>query len=244
MRDRCHRTSLTSRAWDSRDRARARRADAAERVAFVLHEIFAVPFDQIAPIVYRSPVATEKLARRARRRVRGRPAPDADLAKHRHVVDAFLTAARGGDIAGLLAALGPRRRAPRRPCRPPGWRRHEIRGADAVAEETTGNPLARVAALALVDDTGGIVVAPLGRQFAVLRLVVEDDTVAEIDVIADPARLDHSFTNSWRRWVLTVCGEPKSRSATSRLVRPSATSRATASSDVVSAAQPWVRVRR
>jgi RNA polymerase sigma factor (sigma-70 family) len=163
----------------------------AERVAFVLHDMFAVPFDQIAPIVERSPGATKKLASRARRRVRGRPAPDADLAKHRQVVDAFLTAARGGDIAGLVAVLAPDvvRRADR--VAVPAGVATEIRGADAVAEETAGNaPLARVAGLALVDDTVGIVVAPLGRLFAVLRLVVRDDKVAEIDVIADPARLD------------------------------------------------------
>jgi RNA polymerase sigma factor (sigma-70 family) len=163
----------------------------AERVAFVLHDMFAVPFDQIAPIVERSPVAAKKLASRARLRVRGTPkAPEADLTRQRHVVDAFLAAARGGDIMGLLAVLDPDvvRRADRVAL--PAGVATEIRGAAAMAEETAGNAeRARFAVPALVDGTVGLVVAPFGRLTAVLRLAVEDGRITEVDVVADPDRL-------------------------------------------------------
>src|SRR6266508_1939367 len=126
-----------------------------ERVAFVLHDLFAVPFDQIAPIVERSPVTTKKLASRARHRVQGADTraaalPAAELAQHRHLVDAFLTAARSGDIEGLLAVLAPDvvRRADRAAM--PAGVATEVRGARAVAEETRGNVgRARIAVLAL-----------------------------------------------------------------------------------------------
>jgi RNA polymerase sigma factor (sigma-70 family) len=163
----------------------------AERVAFVLHDMLALPFDQIAPIVERSTVTTTKLASRARLRVRGTPTGShADLEKHREVVDAFLTAARAGDVDGLLAVLDPDvvRRAD--PVALPAGVPTEIRGARPMAEETAGNAArARFAELALVDGTVGLVVAPLGRLFAVLRLTVEDGRITEVDVVADPARL-------------------------------------------------------
>jgi RNA polymerase sigma factor (sigma-70 family) len=162
----------------------------AERVAFVLHDLFAVPFDQIAPIVERSPTASKKLASRARHRVRGTtPSPDTDLARQRHVADVFLAATRGGDITALLAVLDPDvvRRADRAalPVGPA-----ELRGADAVAKETrVFSRRARFARLALVDGTVGIVVAPRGRLLLAIGLTIKDDTIADIDVIADPPRL-------------------------------------------------------
>jgi RNA polymerase sigma factor (sigma-70 family) len=163
----------------------------AERVAFVLHDLFAVPFDDIAPIVERSPTATKKLASRARHRVRGTSTiPDTDLTRHRHVVDAFLRAARGGDVKALLAVLDPDvvRRADRLAV--PAGMALELRGARDVAEETRTNaPRARHARAALVDGAVGVVVAPHGHLVIVLRLTIKDDKIALIDVIADPTLL-------------------------------------------------------
>jgi RNA polymerase sigma-70 factor (ECF subfamily) len=163
----------------------------AERVAFVLHDLFAVPFDEVAPIVGRTPVAAKKLASRARRRVHGAsPVPAADLARQRHVVDAFLAAARGGDIDALLAVLAPDvvRRADRAAV--PAGVATELRGARAVADETATNVArAAFARPALVAGAVGIVVAPQGRLLVALALTVEDGRIAEIDVVADPARL-------------------------------------------------------
>ncbi|WP_030561766.1 sigma-70 family RNA polymerase sigma factor [Streptomyces aureocirculatus] len=165
----------------------------AERVAFVLHDTFAVPFDRIAPVVERSPAATKKLASRARGKVRGTPAlPAAELTRHRHVVEAFLAAARGGDLDALLAVLAPDvvRRAD--PAALPLGTAPEIRGADAVARETvllTAN--ARYAALALVDGAPGIVVAPRGRLLLALRVTVDTGRVSSYEVVATHARLRH-----------------------------------------------------
>ena len=162
----------------------------AERVAFVLHDLFAVPFDKIAPIVERSPTTAKKLASRARHRTQGTATiPDTDLARHRHVVDAFLAAARGGDMNKLLAMLDPDvvRRAdlaalPAGPA--------ELRGAQAVAEETRlFSRRARFARPALVNGAVGIVVAPRGRLRFAIGLTIKDDRIAEIDVVADPLRL-------------------------------------------------------
>jgi RNA polymerase sigma-70 factor (ECF subfamily) len=162
----------------------------AERVAFVLHDLFAVPFDQIAAIVERSPTATKKLASRARHRVHGNAtSPDTDRTRQRQVADVFLAATRGGDITALLAVLDPSvvRRADRAalPAGPA-----ELRGAQAVAKETrVFSRRARFAQLALVDGTVGIVVAPRGRLLLAIGLTIKDDKIAEIDVIADPPRL-------------------------------------------------------
>jgi RNA polymerase sigma factor (sigma-70 family) len=162
----------------------------AERVAFVLHDLFAVPFDQIAAIVERSPTASKKLASRARHRVHGNAtSPDTDRARQRQVADVFLAATRGGDITALLAVLDPSvvRRADRAalPAGPA-----ELRGAQAVAKETrVFSRRARFAQLALVDGTVGIVVAPRGRLLLAIGLTIKDDKIAEIDVIADPPRL-------------------------------------------------------
>jgi RNA polymerase sigma-70 factor (ECF subfamily) len=163
----------------------------AERLAFVLHDMFAVPFDEIAPIVGRSPAAARQLASRARRRVRGAaPAPDADLARQKEAVDAFLAAARDGDFDALVAVLDPDvvLRVDRGAVRPGGSR--EIRGAAAVARQAlTFARLAPVARAALVNGAAGFVVAPGGRPVAVAGFTVARGKVVEIDLLADPARL-------------------------------------------------------
>ncbi|MFE2042300.1 sigma-70 family RNA polymerase sigma factor [Streptomyces sp. NPDC059477] len=167
------------------------RLNPAERVAFVLHDLFAVPFEDIAPIVDRSLPAAKKLASRARHKVRGTSeVPGAELDRHRRVVEAFLAAARGGDTAALLAVLAPevvRRADPA--ALPPGMP-VELRGARAVAEGTVLlRERARSGAVALVDGTVGIVVAPGGRLLSVLRVVVTGERIASYEVIADPGRL-------------------------------------------------------
>ncbi|MCD7438070.1 sigma-70 family RNA polymerase sigma factor [Streptomyces lincolnensis] len=163
----------------------------AERVAFVLHDLFGVPFDQVAAVVDRSVPAAKKLASRARHKVRGTPAvPDAELDRHRRVVEAFLAAARGGDLGGLLDVLAPdvvRRADPA--VLPPGVPA-ELRGARAVAEGTLAlRERSRFAALALVDGDAGIVVAPRGRLLLALTVTVTDGRITAYDVVADPARL-------------------------------------------------------
>jgi RNA polymerase sigma factor (sigma-70 family) len=163
----------------------------AERVAFVLHDMFDLPFDEIAPIVGRSPTAARQLASRARRRVRGgATVPDTDFARRREVVGAFLAASRGGDFDALLAVLDPDvvLRADRYAA--PAGAAREVRGARAVG----GGALAysartRFAQLALVNGTAGIIVAPRGRLVTALTFTVRHDRIAEIDVIADPERL-------------------------------------------------------
>jgi RNA polymerase sigma-70 factor, ECF subfamily len=163
----------------------------AERLAFVLHDMFAVPFEEIAPIVDRSPAAARQLASRARRRVRGAtPVPDVDLARQRQVVDAFLAAARGGDFDALVAILDPDvvLRADRGAMRPGASR--QVRGASAVAEQVrTFARLARFARPALVNGAAGFVVAPRGRPVAVAGFTVARGKIVEIDLLADPARL-------------------------------------------------------
>ncbi|WP_103341050.1 sigma-70 family RNA polymerase sigma factor [Amycolatopsis sp. CA-126428] len=163
----------------------------AERIAFVLHDLFAVPFDRIAPVLDRTPVAAKKLASRARHRVRGTsPLPPADLARHRRVVDAFLAAARGGDLAALLDVLAPDvvRRADAAAL--PAGAALETRGARAVAEETqVFGKRARFAETVLVDGAVGVVVAPRGRLVLALAVTVDGERVAAYEVIADPARL-------------------------------------------------------
>jgi RNA polymerase sigma-70 factor (ECF subfamily) len=166
--------------------------DPAERLAFVLHDTFAVPFEEIAPIVGRSPAAARQLASRARRRVRGAtPAPDADLGRQREVVDAFLAAARAGDFEALVELLDPDivLRVDRGVLRAGASR--EIRGAEAVAEQarTGARAVARFARPALVNGAAGLVVAPRGRPVAVAGFTVVNGRIAEIDVLADPVRV-------------------------------------------------------
>jgi RNA polymerase sigma-70 factor (ECF subfamily) len=163
----------------------------AERLSFVLHDMFAVPFDEIAPIVGRSPTAARQLASRARRRVQGAaPAPDADLTRQREVVDAFLAAARGGDFEALVAMLDPDvvLRVDRGALRPGVSR--EVRGAEAVAGQVrTFAPLAAYARPVLVNGAAGFVVARRGRPLTVAGFTVAHDRIVEIDLLADPARL-------------------------------------------------------
>jgi RNA polymerase sigma-70 factor (ECF subfamily) len=163
----------------------------AERLAFVLHDMFAMPFDEIAPIVGSSPMAARQLASRARRRVQGADiARDADLSRQRDVVEAFLIAARGGDINALLAVLDPDVvvRADRAAV-PPGSST-ELRGVSAFARQARNFVgRARFAQLALVNGAVGIVVAPRGRLLLVAVFEVQDAKIVEIDVIADPERL-------------------------------------------------------
>jgi RNA polymerase sigma factor (sigma-70 family) len=165
----------------------------AERLAFVLHDMFAVPFDEIAPLVERSPAATRQLASRARRRVRGAaPATDADLTRQRELVDAFLAAARDGDFDALVAVLDPdvvlrvdRGAVPRGASR-------EVRGAQAVVEQArTFALLVASARAALVNGAAGVVVAPRGRAVAVAGFTIARGRIVEIDLLADPARLRH-----------------------------------------------------
>jgi RNA polymerase sigma factor (sigma-70 family) len=156
----------------------------AERLAFVLHDLFAVPFDEVAAVLGRSPAAARQLASRARRRVQGAaPDPAADRARQRAVVDAFLAAARGGDFEALLALLDPdvvvRADASR-----------VVRGARAVAGQALSFAgRARVASVALVDGVPGVVVAPQGRPRIVLAFSFRGGRILELEVIADPARL-------------------------------------------------------
>ena len=163
----------------------------AERVAFVLHDLFGVPFEEIARIVDRSPVAAKKLASRARARVHGTTTmPSGDLARDRKVVEHFLAASRAGDVSALLAVLAPDvvRRADGAALRV--GVETEIRGARTVAEETVTNAArARFARPILVNGKVGAVVAPRGRLVFVLQIALEGDRVAAIDVIADPERL-------------------------------------------------------
>jgi RNA polymerase sigma-70 factor (ECF subfamily) len=163
----------------------------AERIVFVLHDLFAVPFSQIAPIVDRTPATAKKLASRARQRIRGAPAvPRAELGQQQRVVEAFLAAARRGDLNALLGVLAPdviRRADPA--ALPPGGET-VIRGGDAVARQTLVlGPRARFAEPALVNGAVGVVVAPRGRLLLALTFTVREGRIAGYDVIADPARL-------------------------------------------------------
>jgi RNA polymerase sigma factor (sigma-70 family) len=164
----------------------------AERLAFVLHDLFAVPFDEIAPILDRSPEATRQLASRGRRRVQGAPVPDSDRSRHREVVDAFFAAARGGDMDALLAVLDPdvvvRSDG--------GASRPEVtalaRGAGNVAsrammfsQTAAGDEVRPV----LVNGAVGILVLETGRPVTVMGFTVRGGRIVEIDVLADTERV-------------------------------------------------------
>jgi RNA polymerase sigma factor (sigma-70 family) len=163
----------------------------AERLAFVLHDLFDMPFDEIAPIVDRSPTAARQLASRARRRVRGAtPAGDADLARQRHVVDAFLAASRRGDFDALLAILDPDVVARADGAATPAGAPIEVRGARGVAEQALlFSRRTRYAQPALVNGAVGIVVAPRGRLMIVMTLAVRGTRITEIEIVAERARL-------------------------------------------------------
>jgi RNA polymerase sigma factor (sigma-70 family) len=163
----------------------------AERLAFVLHDMFAVPFDEIAPMIDRSPVATRQLASRARRRVQGQaPAPDPDLARQREVVDAFFAAARDGDFDALVAVLDPDvvLRSDGGPARP--RMTFVLRGPRAVAGQAfASGRLSPFVRKALVNGAAGVVVAPHGRAQFVMAFTVTRGKIVAIDVLADPDRL-------------------------------------------------------
>ena len=160
----------------------------AERIAFVLHDMFDVPFDDIAPIVGRTATATRQLASRARRRVQGADKPsEPDIAGHRKVVDAFLAASRSGDFEGLLALLDPDVVYRADPVAAQLGGKAEIRGAEAVARAYQGR--AQTARSALIDGAVGVVVAPGGRLMLVLQVTIANGKIAGIDVVADPGRL-------------------------------------------------------
>src|SRR5947207_5062930 len=163
----------------------------AERIAFVLHDVFAVPFDEIAPIVERTPAAARQLASRARRRVQGAPVPDVDLDGQWAIVDAFLAAARAGDFERLLAVLDPEvvARSDGGPTRP--QLASLVRGAKAVAEQAISfRRVAETSTRVLVNGIpGGIAWAPDGSPFAVLAVTVRGGRIVAIDVLADPDRL-------------------------------------------------------
>jgi RNA polymerase sigma-70 factor (ECF subfamily) len=163
-----------------------------ERLAFVLHDMFGVPFEDIAPIVDKTPAATRQLASRARRRVRGlAPVPDPDLVRQREVVDAFLAASREGDFAGLLEVLDPDvvfrvdSGVLSAAARPP------LHGAEPVARQilARGTRLAPLARPAIVNGTAGAVVGPPSAPIAVVGFTVAHARIVAIDLITDPAKL-------------------------------------------------------
>ena len=163
----------------------------AERVAFVLHDVFAVPFDEIAPIVGRTPTAARQLASRARRRVQGAPVPDVDLDGQWAVVDAFLAAARAGDFERLLEVLDPEvvLRSDGGAARPDLM--SFVRGAQTVATQAMAfRQFAETATRILVNGIpGGVAWAPDGRPFSVVALTVTGGRIVAIDILADPDRL-------------------------------------------------------
>jgi RNA polymerase sigma factor (sigma-70 family) len=164
----------------------------AERLAFVLHDMFELPFEEIAPMVGRTPAAARQLASRARRRVKGAelPAPDPDLARQREVVDAFFLAARGGDFDALVALLDPEvvLRSDFGARRPAASR--VVHGAAAVASQALMGalPTAQLHP-ALVNGAAGVVITVRGRPVAVMGFTVADGRIVEIDAIADPERV-------------------------------------------------------
>lgn len=165
----------------------------AERLAFVLHDMFAFPYVEIAPILDRTPAAARQLASRARRRVQQTPLPDPDVAAQRRVADAFLTASRTGDFAGLIAVLAPDVVLRVDHGRPAGGPAAEVRGAVAVAHQATlfgrQGDAGRSSRPALVDGSAGSVTFTDGLVSAVLRFFVVDGQIAAIDILAAPGRL-------------------------------------------------------
>jgi len=160
----------------------------AERLAFVLHDMFAVPFDEIAPIVDRSPEAARQLASRARRRVQGaRTAANANRGDQRRIVEAFLAASRGGDFEALLAVLDPNVVFRADVAAVKLGSQAEIKGAAAVANTFKGRALG--AKPAFVDDGFGLIVEVGGQLRVILRLAIRDGRIAEVQAIADPERL-------------------------------------------------------
>jgi RNA polymerase sigma-70 factor (ECF subfamily) len=162
----------------------------AERLALVLHDMFAVPYDEIAPLLGRSPNAAAQLASRARRRVQDTATPDGDLTRQREVVDAFFTAARRGDFDGLVTVLDPGivLRSDGGAMRPGVSKL--IGGAASVAQQAlTFAQLSPFVRPALVNGATGVIVAPHGRLISIMGFIVRREKITEIDVLADPERL-------------------------------------------------------
>jgi RNA polymerase sigma factor (sigma-70 family) len=170
----------------------------AERLAFVLHDVFAVPFEEIAPVLEVSSAAARQLASRARRRMQAAPTPDADLARQREVVEAFFAAARYGDFAALVAVLHPDV-----VLRSDGGLKRASASFVTTGDTTLasqaigfaeGAPLARPA---LVNGAAGVVIARRGVSLSVMGFVVVDGRIAAIDVLADPIRLEQLGLSVW-----------------------------------------------
>jgi RNA polymerase sigma factor (sigma-70 family) len=159
----------------------------AERLAFVLHDMFAMPFDEIAPIVGRSPAAARQLASRGRRRVQGAAVPDADATRQREAVTAFLAASRGGDFEALLAVLDPEVVLRADPAAVQFGAPKEVRGAEAVAGTFSGR--ARAAQPALINGAAGAVWAPGGRPRVVFGFTTMQGKIVAIEMLADSERL-------------------------------------------------------
>ena len=167
------------------------RLSPAERLAFVLHDLFAVPFDEIARIVGRTEEATRQLASRARRRVQGGGrVPDAELHQQRDVVDKFLTALRAGDFEGLVAVLDPDVVVNIDAAAAAPGAAREIRGAETWARNAIAfSRGARFVRPVLVDGTVGAMLAPQGHLSRVLRLTIKEGKIRQVDIIGDPVRL-------------------------------------------------------
>jgi RNA polymerase sigma-70 factor (ECF subfamily) len=167
--------------------------DPAERLAFVLHDMFGLPFDEIAPVVGRTTVATRQLASRARRRVQGSPTPDTSLDRQRPVVDAFFAAARDGDFDALVAVLDPDVVLRSEGGAIPAGASRVVRGASTVANQALlfrragGDP--GVSRPVVVNGAAGVLVSRAGRPEVLFAFTVQNDHIAAIEVIQDPERL-------------------------------------------------------
>ncbi|HTQ88046.1 MAG TPA: sigma-70 family RNA polymerase sigma factor [Streptosporangiaceae bacterium] len=163
----------------------------AERVAFVLHDTFGLPFGEIAAITGRTPASARQLASRARRRIQGSERPRPRRARQREVAEAFLAAARGGDLGALIAVLDPDVELRADATASPSGRPMTIRGAAAVAGGArAASARSRYGRVALINGTPGVVMAPRGRLAVALAFTYSGDKISQIDVIADPGRLE------------------------------------------------------
>ena len=171
----------------------------AERLAFVLHDVFGVPFDDIAQVVDRTPEAARQLATRARRRVQAAPTPDPDMSRQRVVVDAFLAAARAGDMQGLLEVLDPDVVFRGDGGALPAGAGFPVRGADAVATrvlQTAPRFISHVVP-AVVNGQAGAVFVPDGRPVGVIGFTIVNGRIVAIDLIADPVKLRRVARDGW-----------------------------------------------
>ena len=161
-----------------------------ERLAFVLHDMFAVPFEEIAEVIDRSPAAARQLASRARRRIQGASPVHSDRSRHREVVEAFMTASRNGDFAALFNLLDPDV-VLRADAGPGSAVSRVVHGAATVAQQASSfsRTRAQLTRLALINGSPGFVVVDGGQLLAVMDVVVRDGRIVEMDILADPARL-------------------------------------------------------